>query len=1073
MALCPNCGGENPNRAKFCLECGTPLFVARQMPKQARKTVTVVFSDVAGSTSLMEQLDPESMRAVMNSYFDEMRAILERHGGTVEKFIGDAVMAVFGIPTTREDDALRAVKAAMEIRTSLGKLSEQVRSQLGVALDFRTGVNTGEVIAGDASHGQAFATGDAVNVAARLEQKASPGEILIGNDTYQLVRDAVAADSVEPLALKGKSEPVPAWRLSHLLGRAGVARRIDSPLVGRDRELRLLRHAFDQIILERSCRLITVLGNAGVGKSRIAMEFVTSLGMGARVLRGRCLSYGEAMTFWPVAEVVKEAAGVGENDSAPQARAKIAGLLSLEDTETAIISERIESLLGITESNASMQESFWAVRRLFECLAKQCPTVVVFDDVHWAEPTFLDLIEYVVEFSRDSPLLFLCLARPELLELRGPLGGASNRTMSISLAPLEEAESELLIKNLLGAAELSADIRNRIWQAAQGNPLFVEEILRMLVDDGLLVRSEDRWLAPGDLSKVSVPPTINALLAARLDRLSALERDILQRGAVVGEVFWWGSVAEMSGEDAKDPVGSYLQALVRKELIRPDEVSFSGEDAFRFTHILVRDAAYNAMPKATRAELHQRFASWLEAKAGERASEYDEILGYHLEQAFNYREELGPLTKEAEGLATQAGQRLAAAGRRAFARGDMSSTVRLLQRAISLFRSEKHARVSLLPDLAVALFEVGDTEKSNQVLVDAIEQAKALEDHGIEWRATVLSSWFQMYTDPGGRNLTHVLPEVEALSKAFTELGDDMGLALTWTHLVDLRWMMGEAAKGVQAAELAVKHARLAPSRRMEANALSFLSWTMLIGPTPVSDARRRSLDLLREAGIDPMMRASMLAWLATQEAMLGNFTEARGYMAEGKALYEDLGLKATAAQALLLRGYVELLADDAVDAERHFREALSLFMEVGDQWFASTAAVDLPRAVYSQGRYEEAFLLTQNFDDNPAPYDLEWQIKRRQIMAKTLSQRGQWQSGKNLADEAVDLSRRTDFLNIRGDALVDLADICRLGDDLPSAVSALEEAIRLYARKGNVVSAAKARKLLEEVISTASAGPS
>ncbi|HJP67177.1 MAG TPA: adenylate/guanylate cyclase domain-containing protein, partial [Actinomycetota bacterium] len=635
MVRCPNCGKDNPEDARFCMACATPLDAAAPPTREVRKTVTVVFTDVTGSTALGERLDPESLRRVMGRYFDEVRAVLERHGGTVEKFIGDAVMAVFGIPQLHEDDALRATRAAWDMRQALAELNQKLEQDLGVTIETRTGVNTGEVVAGDASAGQALVTGDAVNVAARLEQAAQPGEILIGPDTHRLVRDAVDVEPTEPLTLKGKSDAVAAFRLLGVTAEAlGAARHLEAPMVGRDQELSLLQWAFNRAVTERTCHLATVLGAAGVGKSRLASEFLRGVGDQATVLRGRCLPYGDGITFWAVVEATHQAAGITDQDDPSVAKAKLAALVQDEEQGDRI-AERVAQILGLVANHAVPEETLWAVRKLFESVARRRPLVLVFDDIHWAEPTFLDLIEHIADWSRDAPILLLAVARLELLELRPSWGGGKMNASTIALEPLSEQESEQLVENLLG--RLPAEAARRIAEAAEGNPLFVEEMVGMLIDDGLLVRDDGHWAPTQDLSTITVPPTIQALLAARIDRLVAEERQVIERASVVGRTFYRGAVTDMTPEEIRAMVPAQLQSLTRRELIRPLPSDFAGEDTFRFRHILIRDSAYEAMPKEIRADLHERFAAWMEAAAGDRAREYEEILAYHMEQAYQLR----------------------------------------------------------------------------------------------------------------------------------------------------------------------------------------------------------------------------------------------------------------------------------------------------------------------------------------------------------------------------------------------------------------------------------------------------
>ena len=610
----------------------------------------MLFCDVTGSTALGELLDPESLRSVMARYFDLARLVVERHGGSVEKFIGDAVMAVFGIPVLHEDDALRAVRAAAELRDGLAGLNEGLERDYGTTLDLRIGVNTGEVVTGTAER---LATGDAVNVTARLEQAAQPGEIVLGAETRALVRDAVVLEAVELLELKGKAAPVAAYRLVSVRAEAQL-RRGTGVMVGRERELERLRAAQAQAGNDRSCQLFTVLGAAGVGKSRLAREFLGGLA-GATVVRGTCLSYGEGITYGPVVEVLKQLLG-----AEPEQRLASLGLDSTS-------SRAIHAVLGDGGHVASVEEIAWAVRGLLEAAAADAPLVVVLDDIHWGEEAFLDLVDHVADLSRDSPILLLCMARPELLDRRPSWGGGKLNATTVLLEPLATGDAEALVASLLEGAPADQAMRARILAAAEGNPLFVEEMV------ALVRESPD--------GPVAVPPTIQALLGARIDQLGPAKRAVLERGSVEGRVFHRSAVRALSPSDAE--LAAPLTALVRRELLRPDKPQFPGEDAFRFRHLLMRDAAYDALPKATRAELHERFAAWV----GERADdlvELDEVVGYHLERAYRYRVELGPADAAALALSARAAERLAAAGTRASARGDVQAAVSLLARAVAL-----------------------------------------------------------------------------------------------------------------------------------------------------------------------------------------------------------------------------------------------------------------------------------------------------------------------------------------------------------------------------------------------------
>ncbi len=683
--------------------------------------MTVVFCDLAGSTSLGETLDSEALRQVLTRYFQAMSDALLRHGGTVEKYIGDAVMAVFGIPKVREDDALRAVRAATDMRTALAEVNEELESRWGVRLRARTGVNTGEVIAGDSSRGQAFATGDAVNVAARLEQAAGIGEILIGEHTLALVRDSVQVEPVPPLDLKGKSDPVPAFRLVGVSDPgAAVEPRLDSPLVGRERELALLREAFDATVAEPGCRLVTLVGPAGIGKSRLARDFVDTLRGEATVVAGRCLSYGEGLTFWPLREIVEELAGSTDGESTEQAQAGIESLLPAgADTPTVV--DRVAGALGLSDLAASPQETFWAVRMLLEASAARRPLVVLFEDIHWGEPTFLELIEHLAARIQDVPVLIVAAARIDLFDTRPDFAGGLAGASRMDLEPLSGPESQALIENLIGDAGVAADLSQRVFSGADGNPLFVEELVRMLVDEHHLEKDETGFSAVRELATLTVPPTLHALLAARLDRLGRAERAVVEAASVVGTSFGGAAVLELGGGGDRAELDLHLLALERRQLIVPDGGHFAGEGTFSFTHMLVRDVAYQGILKELRADYHERFADWLEREAGERANEYEEILGYHLERAHRYLAELGPADERGRALATRASARLGSSGRRALARGDIPPAVSLLERAVSLLPNDDPARRDLTLKLGIALAETGQLSRADALLHDRIE----------------------------------------------------------------------------------------------------------------------------------------------------------------------------------------------------------------------------------------------------------------------------------------------------------------------------------------------------------------
>jgi class 3 adenylate cyclase/tetratricopeptide (TPR) repeat protein len=1057
MVTCANCGTQNPAEARFCLGCGTALEQAPAPPTEARKTVTLVFSDVTGSTALGEALDPETTRAVMSRYFDEMRRVIERHGGTVEKFVGDAVMAVFGIPELHEDDAVRAVRAAAEMRERLTELNATQAGGLQVVLEVRTGVNTGEVVAGDASRGEAFATGDAVNVTARLEQAAEPGEILIGRETYGLVRDAVTAEPVEPLALKGKAEPVEAWQLLAVSPQApGVARRLDSRLVGREGELRLLRETLEEVEEKRSCRLLTVLGSPGAGKSRLANELIRSVGKRATVIQGPCLPYGEGITFWPVAEMVRGAAEIDEGDSPEGAVAKIAALLPRDD-ESVLAVQRVASLVGIEGEGAQLQELFWAIRRLFEALARERPLVAIFDDIHWAEPSLLDLIEYVTGWSSGAPILLLCLARQDLLELRPSLAAPKPNASSILLEPLDRSESEELIENLLGRAGLEEDVRLRIAEAAEGNPLFVEELLQMLIDDGILARRNGDWVAAGDMEALAIPPSIQALLAARLDRLEEGERATLQRASVIGRIFWWGAVSELSPAAEQSKVAGYLQTLVRKELISSDPGTFAGEDAFRFGHILVRDAAYRGLPKAARAELHEVFAGWLERQAGERMAEYEEILGYHLEQSYRCRAELGFLDERAAAVALRAAKRLVSAGERALGRGDVPSAANLLERGVALLPDDDPNRTRVLLDLAEARQATGDLRKA---AADLERAAEAARDPVSEQLALIGRLYFRTLVDPDA-DLDELMKASEHARAVFEQAGDERGQSRAWRAIAEVHLTTCQWATSAAAVEQALVHAERADLRREIVPILSHLANAYFWGSTPVDEGIERCREIAERARGLRIVEANVFCYLGGFEAMKGNFDGARALVARGRGIFEDLGHRYGLASHSVVAGPVELLAGDPAAAVLVLRRGYESLEEMGETGVMSSIAAMLGEALYEQGEREEAERVVAAAEQMATPDDAAAQVAVRTTRARLLAARSERGEAEALAHEAVRRALETDFLDLQGNAFMALAEALERPSDVESA---LRGALDAFDRKGHAVSAARAARALDQL---------
>jgi class 3 adenylate cyclase/tetratricopeptide (TPR) repeat protein len=989
MPACSTCGFESERPFRFCPECGTEQIAA--LPHEVRKTVTVLFCDLTGSTALGESIDPERLRALLANYFERMKAIVERHGGTVEKFIGDAVMAVFGVPVLHEDDALRAVRSAAQMRDALPELG----------LQGRIGVTTGEVVTGTEER---LATGDAVNVSARLEQAAQPGEVLIGQPTRELVAGSAEVEAVEPLALKGKAEPVPAYRLIGV--REAPERQHRARFVGRERELAIVRESWERAARQGRCELVTVIGEAGVGKSRLAAELLASID--ATTVHGRCPPYGEGITYWPVVEVLKQLDVVPPDDVAAVA---------------------IRSVLGEDEAETSAEEIAWAFRKTVEHIAAEQPLVIVFDDIQWGEQTFLDLVEHVALLSSDASILLLCMARPELTAHR------STWPVTLRLEPLtDEAVEELLAERVEGG------LRTKIARAAGGNPLFIEEMLA-IADE-----------ADGE---VIVPPTLHALLAARLDQLEPAERSVLERASIEGEIFHRGAVQALAPEGAT--VTPHLAALVRKEVIRPDRPQLAGEDGFRFRHILIRDAAYEALPKSRRADLHERLASWLEGRAA-RLLELDEIVAYHLERACRYQEELGLPADDR--LTSAARMRLRSAAHRAGLRQDYGAVVSLLERAAAIAPAAE-LDLALETEIGDALIWIGRGDDALRRAEALAERASASGDRVGELCGTIQAGIVGLYrgTEGAPEELTSI---VEQALPVFEAAGDDMALYLAYGALSEVAELRGRWDAGMVSFERALAHARRAsylPPSTVGRGASS-----RFFGTTPVSEL----LAWLDQNEVPAGQDQFVLAYRAGALAMLGDFVEARGILGRMRTELAERGGGILLANINVFESVdVELLAGDPAVAAEFAVEGFRQHEELGELTFLSAAAGSLAKAMYALDRFDDAEAWADRAADLGANETVT-KMTLRQVRAKVLARRGEHTEAERLAREAIAMGEETESPDAQGDAHADLGEVLLLGGEREESIAALETAVQRYERKGNLVSTQRVRARIAEIRSSA-----
>jgi class 3 adenylate cyclase/ATP/maltotriose-dependent transcriptional regulator MalT len=806
-----------------------------------RKVATVLFADLVDSTGLVSGADPEVVRQRVKRYFDLVSGLIEAHGGTVEKFAGDAVMAAFGVPLAHEDDALRAVRAALEILPGV--------EELGLAV--RIGVEAGEVVVeeGDST----FATGEAVNLAARLQQAASPGEVLLGPAARRLSAGAVEVEDAGPVEIRGRAEALWTWRALRIHDPRRVA---VAPFVGREEELELLENAFARVTRDRRGQLVTIFGEPGLGKSRLVTEFVEGLER-ATILSGRTLPYGEGVTYWPIASMIKASAGIDDDDPAGEAFEKLRR--SCESEAVADLLAVALGVLGAAQGERTPDQLSWATMRWAEQLADAQPLVLVFEDVHWAEEPLLDLVEHLARSLRSAPVLILAIARPELLDTRPSWGGGIRSASAIDLARLDQRESEELADALLSRGEVPPAQRALVLERAEGNPLFLEEIARALGDDGALER---------------IPDTVQALIAARIDRLAPDEKCVLQSAALVGRVFWQGAISRLAPNLDVAPL---LDVLAEREFVVPEERStISGEAAYRFAHVLIRDVAYAGLSKAERADQHRVFAAWIEDRARD---ELAEIRAHHLDHAAELVAELDGAVPET--LAQEAAAALEEAGRRALRRGALRIARMTLLRAVELEPTPGRRYLA-----AHAAWRLSDVPTVRQEAEEALGEARAAARPDVEGRALVLLADLALHTDSD-------VPRAHDLAdEALAILPDDELAGLYDAHslITTIFWWLGDADGATRHGEAMLDLAHRAGRPELESQAL-----TQLAGVAGVRGDRAGSLELLERA----------------------------------EALAESSGSREAAAYALAVRGrrYVKGEEDEA---ERYLDRALEIFGETG-----------------------------------------------------------------------------------------------------------------------------------------------
>ncbi len=1015
MRTCSTCGGSNAEDARFCSACGSALTT--EAPA-SRRRISAVFCDLVGSTELTERMDAETVQGVMARYWAAMREVVERHGGHVEKFIGDAVVAVFGMPALHEDDALRAARTAAEMREAIAPLNDELAANWGVRIQIRTGVATGEVLA-SARPGEPSVMGSVLNLAARLQSAAGPGETLVDVATWRLIRTRAEGEPSQPLALKGFETPTRPIRLVRVLG-AGGDGRAEPPFVGRETELALLRHLREDTRRRRRCRVVTVTGDAGIGKTRLVREFVARGAADDAVLLGRCRSYGEGVALGPIGDALLETLDAETSDDPVGA---VESLLAGRD-DARSIATAFCAAVGRAEGAVTPDEALSAVRVTLATLARQRPVVLILDDLQWAEAALLTCVRHVEEWTRDAPMLVVCLARPDLLD-EHPTWGRGAGELAIRLDPLTEDEG----RALAAALEAASDQIDRLVATAGGNPFFLEEIVASLRED--------------DGARDTVPPTISALLGARIDRLPLEEQEALRSAAVLGTSFDIETLGRLSATGDGGGLDRIVDALVRRDFLIKTERA----GRYRFRHELTREAAYGALPKSRRAELHERAADVLE-----RADpETDVVIGRHLERARGYLLELGPArAAQATALGERAAEHLARAGRAAAARGDVTTTAADLERAAALLPPGHPARGPILADLHDALMYAGDTERAGTTVAELLEEIGPSATGSVAERARMQHAFLLLLEDPNAVPLEATRAMFDLAIEGLESAGDRANLATAYANRSVIGWLEGSAASMEADAERALALAKESGNWRAMADAAGTLGAALLRGPVPLDEVERRLGRLVEELSGDRLTQAAVRLDLANTLTLRGLLDRAEAEAQTARDTLQELGQRRWLIRCSEIFADVARRRGDAEGAVRLHRTVHAAYLEQRDEVNARLASIGLASALLDAGADEEADAIAADVEREGSREDLETQVVWRSVRARAAARRGDADLALRLAREATDMADSTDWLLLRAETQEEVAQVLTaLGR--PDAAEARAEAAELYRRKGAV----------------------
>ena len=1041
---CSSCAAELTAAAKFCDQCGTPvdagsLGTAAQPSEATRKTITVMFADLVGSTAFGEMVDAEAARAEMGDYQQLAQEVIERHGGTVAKFIGDGVMAVFGVPDIAEDDAERAVRAGADLQTMFTPFAERIADVYHAEVGLRVGINTGEIVVAEDDDDM---FGDALNTAARIEAECTPGRVLVGEQTWRLTRSRITYEVLGEVSVKGKGEAIATFQVVEAPDHeedddAGT------PFVGRDAEIETLTGAIDRAIVERSPVLVTVVGSPGVGKTRLAAETRAIAAPHAESFDLRVDRAG-TVTFGPIGELLRQVVDLG-NETDPATVVSAIEAWIGEDGDAPTLAPLLATFVGATPAR-STEESFWASRRLIEILAARRPTVIVVDDIQWAQPLFLDLLDHLIEWV-DGPAALICLARPEIREIRPAMAEVGRRvTEVISLEGLGASATEELAAGLLGAA-LPQQLVDRLPESTDGNPLFVRELVRMLVDDGVVHEVDGRWELAIDPEAVEVPPTIQSLLASRVERMPADELRVVELASVVGSEFARGAVdALMSPVDRRN-LDTILERLRRKEIIDPTGTYWGDEPILRFHHVLIRDASYRRILKQRRATLHQQVAEWTSGVADQFGGEYEITIGYHYEQAHEFRTQLGAVDADAEELGIRAAQQFRTAADRALAQDDLAAAGSLAQRALARLPKDAPERADLLVVACEAFFSSGNV-RSGDPHLDELRHA-ALDDQRLTAWADAFAGHRAWLTEPN--RLSTVEPQLDQAASLLDALDDQAGVAKARLIRAVVLARLGRVGDCESELDAALTAARAADDRRRVTAVLGAAPLAALWGPSPVARAGGRCLDiirLLRITSASPMVEATSIRCQAVLEAMRGRFEQARELIGRARATVEELGLRHGILETDMFAGIIELFADDPVEAEPYLRRAYAGLGNLGIGADAGQAAALLSQALVLQGRVDEAAPLAAESQEL-AGQNLQTAIASRAAGAEIAVEQGRLDEATELAEAAVRIAAGTDLTIDHARAASTLALVHARSGLASPAEEATAQAARLYEAKG------------------------